>query len=134
MTALITLSDGITTVELPYDLVWTDEFSWAATEQAVTRGLTGAPIVQVMARIAGRPITLTPPDAGGWMPRSTWSQIQIWLDAPGQRLTLTLRGVAHLVVFRHQDTGAEAEPLFHYADPDGADYVRPTFRFLTVVE
>lgn len=132
----ITLSVGATTLALDADLLWEDEFRWSATEQTFTRGLTGKPIVQVGLRIAGRPITLRNADDGsGWMTRADMAQLQTWADTPGQRMTLTLRGVAHLVVFRHHDGGAfEASPLIHYADPVDADWVLATLRFITVTE
>lgn len=131
---MIALGDGDTTIELPEDLVWQDEFSWASVAQTVTRGLTGSLIIQAAVRTEGRPITLVPPESGGWMLRSAWSQIQTWLDTPGQQLTLTLRGTPYLVEFRHVDGGAEAVDVLHYADPTGAHHITPTFRFLTVSE
>lgn len=131
---MITLAVESTTVTLPEDLAWIDEFSWAATAQTVTRGLTGKPIIQAALLVDGRPITLEPPSDGGWMPRSAWSQIQTWLNTPGQRMTLTLRGNAHLVEFRHVDGGAGAVDVLHYADPGSEHFIQPTFRFITVSE
>lgn len=54
MTLQITLSDGTTTIELPPDLHWRDEFSWTPVEQSTEYSLTGALIVQSGARQAGR--------------------------------------------------------------------------------
>jgi len=131
---MITLSDGTTTIELPGDLIWTDEFSWSAVERSDSRGLTGAVIRQVGVRQAGRPITLVSPDDGGWWPRSRWSQIQTWLDTPDVALTLTLRGIPYSVAWRAEGTAApaEAEPLLHYSDPDPESWIRPNFKFTTI--
>lgn len=131
----ITLSDGTTTIHLEPGLQWADEHQWSATEQTMTRGLTGKPILHIGLKVAGRPITLRPADErSGWIRRIAMDQIQAWADTPGQRLTLTLRGTAHLVVFRHHDTAKEGEDVAHYSDPDGTDWVRPTLRFMTVPE
>lgn len=132
---MITLSDGTTTIELPPDLAWSDEHAWSAVERSETRGLTGAMILQVALRQAGRPITLVPPDNGGWWPRSSWTQIQTWLDVPEIVLTLTLRGVPYSVTWRATGgdrPAAEATPLIHYSDPDPTSWIRPSFNFITV--
>lgn len=133
---MITLSDGTATVELPDDLYWEDEH-WSPVEQAMSRSLTGAAIIQVAAAQKGRPITLAPPSrwgsGGGWMKREHIPQIQAWADTPGQVLTLTLRGQAHSVVWRHQDAPAfEAENLWHSTDPQPDQWCMPTFRLMTV--
>lgn len=132
----ITLAVGATTLTLDPDLFWEDEFAWAATEQSFTRGLTGKPIIQVGLRLAGRPITLKNEDeASAWMTRADMAQLQAWADMPDLRMTLTLRGVAYLVLGRHHDGGMfEARPLIHYADPLPADWVLATLRFITVIE
>lgn len=132
----ITLSAGVTTLTLDPDLLWADEFEWAATEQSVERSVTGALIIQAGTRLAGRPITLQPEDdAAAWMTRADMTQLQAWADAAGQVMTLTLRGVAHHVMFRHHDGGAfSASPVVHFADPDNADWLLVTLRFITVPE
>lgn len=132
----ITLSANSTTVALDADFFWSDEYDWSATEQTVTRSVTGALLVHAGARNAGRPITLMPEDdAAAWMTRADMVQLQAWADAPGQVMTLTLRGTAHRVLFRHHDGGAfEATPLVHYADPAPEDWLLATLRFITIPE
>jgi hypothetical protein len=130
----ITLSDGTTTLTLDPDLYWSDEYDWAATEQAIERTLTGALIVQAAGRIAGRPITLEPEDDNSsWMTRADMDTLAAWANTPGQTMTLTLRGIAHNVIFRHHDGGPyTAKPVVHYSDPAGTDWVLVTLRFTTV--
>lgn len=131
---MITLSDGETTLELPYDLFWSDE-SWSPVVAETTRGLTGAAITQIGVRQAARPITLQPPPRGrgGWMRQALLTQLLSWRDAPSQELTLTLRGVAYTVRWRHSEPPALAwDALRHRADPHADDWVIPTFRFETV--
>lgn len=129
----ITLTVGTTVLALDSDLQWSDEYAWAATEQSVSRSLTGALLVQVGQRQAGRPITLAASESAGWMTRAAMAQLRAWADVPGQVMTLTLRGATYPVMFRHHDGGPfDASPLVDYSDPDAADWVVPTLRFMTV--
>lgn len=130
----ITLTDGTTTLALDADLLWDDEFTWAPVEQAVEYSLTGALVVDTAARQSGRPITLrNEDDRSGWITRGDMAQLQSWAAAPGQQLTLTLRGTAYTVIFRHHGAGPfEARALVHYADPVAADWVLATLRFTVI--
>ncbi len=129
----ITLTDGTTVLELDPDLYWEDEFAWAAVEQSMTRGLTGKPIIQVALRQYGRPITLRPfDDRSAWMTRGAMAQLRTWADIPGQVLTLTLRGTAYTVMFRHHDQAHAAEPVVFFSDPASGDWLLVTLRFMTV--
>lgn len=131
----ITLTDGVVTLDLDPDLYWEDEFTWASVEQSMTRGLTGRPIIQIGTRAGGRPLTLRPFDeSSAWMTRADMAQLRIWADEPGQVLTLTIRGTAYQVMFRHQDGPHEAQPVVFYADPDSTDWVLATLRFMTIPE
>lgn len=129
----ITLSDGTTTLVLDPDLYWEDEFSWAAVEQSMTRGLTGRPIIQVALRHYGRPITLRPfDDSSAWMTRADMTQLRAWADVPGQALTLSLHGTPYRVMFRHQDGAHAAEPVTFYSDAGAEDWLLVTLRFMTI--
>ena len=113
----LTLSDGSTTLTLNPDLYWSDENNWHAVEQAVERTITGALVIQAAARIAGRLITLEPiDDEAAWMTRADVTVLRNWAAAPGKTMTLTLRGEAREVIFRHQDGGFEARPVIQYRD------------------
>lgn len=130
---MITLSVGPTTIELPDDLYWSDENSWFPVEQDVQRTITGALIVSAAQRIAGRSITLEPFEEGAWMPAATLDQIKAWASVPGQEMTLTLRGVARQVIFRHQDgEPVAADPVVHYTDVASTDWYMVTLRFMEI--
>lgn len=128
----LALTDGFYTVLLDADFQWADEYNWRAVEQSVTRGLTGALIVQRGKRVAGRPITLRP-DApnGAWITRTDMQQLLAWADDPAAVLTLTMRGEVYRVIFAEE---TDAEPVIFYSDPRGDDYLLATLRFLTVQE
>ncbi len=102
---MITLTDGTATVSLPDDLDWTDELSWSPVKQSADPSITGATIVQIQARQSGRPITLEGTDTR-YVSGAGVAQLHAWSQTPGQQLTLTLRGVARPVIFRHHDAPA----------------------------
>lgn len=131
----ITLYDGTTTLELDPDLRWTDEDNWHPVQQSVVRTLTGALDIQAAAMVKGRPITLEPEnDDSGWarMTSAVVVQLRNWAAVPGQTLTLTLRGVSHTVIFRHQDGGFEARPVVHYRDRLPGDFYLCVIRLMEI--
>ena len=129
----ITLSDGGTTIELSPDLFWADESDWSPVRQTVETTVTGALDIQVGLMQAGRQITLRPEDdSSAWMPRSVVDTLRNWAAVPGKELVLTLRGVSHTVLFRHQDTALEVRPVAHYRDVQASDPYLCTLRFLEI--
>lgn len=128
----ITLTAGATVVTLPEDLLWSDE-DWVPVGQTMSRGITGAAIVQVRSRTAGRPITLQPPDdSAAWMTRPVLEQLRNLAAIPGQGMTLTMNGQTYSVVFRHQDTAIESEHVVFYNSADASDSFLTTIRLMTV--
>lgn len=122
---MITLTAGGTTVTLNPDLYWSDEFNWQTVERSVSRSITGARIVQVGAKVGGRPITLQPEDDGsGWTRRDALEQLQAWANTPALALTLSLRGVTRAVEFE----SLEARPVIHFNDTEPGDYYLVTLR------
>lgn len=123
-----TLTLGVTTLTLDPDMLWEDEFKWKPVEQKTAYTITGALIVESMAKLAGKPITLS----GGWLARSVLDTLTTWAAIPGQTMTLSLRGVDHTVVFDHENVAVDAQPIIDYAEPDAADQYAVTLRFLKV--
>lgn len=126
---MTTLTVGGTTVNLPDDMLWQDEFSWHPVEQRVDPTITGALIVQTATRQAGRPITLSSGDDYAWLTKQQLDQIQTWANAPGQQLTLTIRSVQRAVIFAH-DAGpaVEAAMVLYHSAPASTDFYRCTIR------
>ncbi len=131
---MITLTVGATTVALPDDLYWTDELSWSPVSQQVERTITGALVVQVATRVAGRPITLQPVnDACAWIARSALDQLYAWAAVAGQEMTLHLRDTNRAVIFRHHEGEAvQATPVVHQSDVQPGDWYTVTLRFMEV--
>lgn len=135
----ITLAADGSSVVLPEDLLWEDEFAWSPVAQTVERSVTGALIVQAAARTAGRPITLRPEDErSAWCSRLTLAQLMAWAAIPGKVMTLTLRGTSRSVIFRHavdeggNGSATEAKPVVHYNDAQDGDFYLATLRFMEV--
>jgi hypothetical protein len=130
----ITLAVASTTVALPADLFWADETAWHPVVQTAERTLTGALVVQAQATTGGRPITLRPPlQLASWMPRSVVDQLRAWADTPGLVLTLTLRGLARQVLWRHQDGEVmTATPVQFYDDVQADDAYTATLKFMEI--
>lgn len=128
----ITLTVDTTTVTLNPDLFWVDENNWHPVEQTSERTITGALVVQVAERIAGRPITLQPEDdSSGATSLVDLEQLRNWAAVPGQEMTLTLRGESRTVIFRHHDGAAiEARPWVHRSDVQSDDWYLATLRLM----
>jgi hypothetical protein len=128
----ITLAYDGTTITLDEDYYWSDE-NWLPVEQSSERTVTGALVVSVAQRTGGRPITLEPENDGcGWVKYGDLTTLRAWVAVAGREMTLTLRGVARTVIFRHQDGAIEATPVIHYSDVQADDWYRTTLRFTEI--
>jgi len=132
MTILLTYAG--TTAALTDRLQWTDEYDWSPVEQATEYSTTGALLVDVAVKTAGRPITLDGVEAQAWISRALCDTLQAWAALPGITLTLTLRGVARPVIFDQAKKGFTAQPLWKLLDGEEApeQIYLPTFRFLEI--
>lgn len=130
----ITLAHAGTILALSDRLDWTDEFDWHPVEQATAYSTTGALLIDVATRQAGRPITLQGTDTQAWMRRADMLQLAALAAIPGAQLTLVLRGVARQVVFDHAQGGFSAQPVWRLLDGeiDAELLYRPTLRFLEI--
>ena len=119
---------------LHHDLLWTDEHSWSKTVASKTYSLTGALLVQVGTRKAGRHITLAPPsEEMAWLPRATVDTLHAWADIAGLVMTLQMdNGQTYNVQFRHDDGALESRPVKGFPSPDPADYFLATIRLMEI--
>lgn len=135
----ITLTKDGAALELPQDLIWSDELTWSAVAQSKERGIWGTLIVDAMARNGGRPITLTGDGNSAWITRGALLTLKAWAAVPGQRFTLQLLGQTFTVIFDH---GTEEETramgmvaVVEYSDPEETDYhCSLTLRFIEASE
>ena len=130
----ITLTYSGTTVALSDRLEWEDEYTWSPVEQTAEYSTTGALLMDLGLKQAGRPITLQGTQTAAWLTRAACDALQAWAALPGAELTLTLRGVARQVVFDHAQRGFDAQPIWRLADGEITPELLylPTFRFLEI--
>lgn len=123
-----TLTVSATTVTLADDTVWLDEFGWQPVIQRTEYSITGALVVDALAKAAGQPMTLD----CRWLPYSAVQQLEAWKALPAQVLSLFLRSAAHNVIFDHERGAMDAVPVVDYDVPAAADSYAVTLRFLKV--
>lgn len=83
---------ALDSVTLPDEMLWEDEFGWTPTVRRSDYSLTGALLVEVAQKKAGRPITLRPPDNEmAWVDRATVEKILTWGAIPDLRMLLQLQ-------------------------------------------
>lgn len=132
---MITLADNAVTLELPADMAWLDEFSWSPVKQSTTPTVTGSVVIEHSVMQSGRSITLAGGQDRAWISYGDLVQLKSWADEPGLELTLTIRGVARTVVFRHEDGSGALEagmPLEHTDRTDNTQRWYCTLRFLEI--
>jgi hypothetical protein len=123
------------TITLPEDLWWADETEWTPVEQDQGWSITGAVLLDVSTKLAGRPITLVGDDSTAWASRQTVLDLMAQAALPGQQLTLTFHDRSFQVVFRHSDgKPIEAEAVVRITPPAATDYYILTALRLLAVE
>jgi len=130
----ITLTYNGTTANISDRLQWTDEFGWSPVDQATAHSTTGALLVDVALKQAGRPITLVGVDTAAWISRALCDTLQAWANLPGIELELVLRGTARTVMFDHEKGAFSAQPIHKLLDGEITPELiyLPTFRFIEV--
>lgn len=121
------------TIEIPEDVWWSDEFAWNAIAQETDYSLTGALIVHVGARQAGRQITLASnPAGGGWVPRATVLALRAQRAMPDERFTLTLADGRQFIVMHDNARAFDAAPVRPACDLTAASNYRITLPLIEV--
>lgn len=127
-----TLTYSATTLTLPLNMLWPDEFAWPQVQQARSYTITGALVVQSGAKLKGRAITL---DGGDWtgITRADLLTLRSWAALPAQQFGLVVRSEAsRTVLFDHEAGAIEAAPLWDVRNPASSDFYRIKLRFLEV--
>lgn len=123
-------------ISLPDDIIWRDEYSGFGVGQVITPTLTTALVVEEVAQVAGRSITLeTGEDA--WVEKSVVDALNSLVATPLNDTTLPLvwgDGRSFDVVFdRSSGAAVEAREIFPIASADkGTDHIYSlTIRLIT---
>ncbi len=124
-------------LQLPNDLLWTDELSWSPVVAANSNTLTGALVIEYGTRQAGRPITLQAPDDMAWTQRSTVQTLQNWAALAGRVFTLALEYPTDTrsfsVVFRHDGAPVTAKPVLGVPTHSAGDWFNVALQFTQVI-
>jgi len=126
------VGSGAQSVSLPNDLMWVDEHDWTPPAGLATYALDGSFIVEVVARLGGRPITLEATDKSmAWITRAVLEQLYLWSQTPEKLFTLQFTYPtdtrSFVVGFRVQDTSPiKAVPVKGFPGPDVSDYFNVT--------
>lgn len=118
------------TVQLPRGMVWIDEHDWSPVEKATAYSTTGALLVDVAVRQAGRPITLQGEPHAGWMRRSVLDALWALAADPVAQHTLELADGRTFTVIFTQDP-ISAKPI---ARPELPPTHYPYFATLRLLE
>lgn len=128
------LATDTTSITLPDDLLWTDEFAWSPVQQSTGYTLAGSLVVEEGVKLAGRPITLMGGDAAAWVSRATIVALKSLEAQPGLAMTLTLPDSRQFSVMFSIGSGSaiETTQVVEFSSPNNADYHTLTLRLMEV--
>ena len=122
-------------VNLPPDILWTDEYEFAPVRVKKDIAITGNQILQVAKQMAGRNITLASGERGAWLTRSDLDALVALRDTDLlSTMVLTLPdGRAFSVVFDlTQSPCFTTTPLRPGKFTSAGDFFKVTIKLLTV--
>lgn len=119
-------------IAVPRGMLWADEFDWVPVDRSTTYSVTGALIVDVAARLAGRPITLAGEVDAGWVQLGVLRQLHALASLPDATHTLELADGRTYTVMFAPDTPIEAKPIGRPELPSAANPYYATLRLIEV--
>lgn len=133
------LIDQVTLEEilLPNDLLWVDEFRWTPVASSSWYSLAGSLIIEQGVKLAGRPITLEPPDNEmAWVSRSVHEALRAAAAIPARRFKLVLEyptdSREFLVAFAPVDDPIDGNPAKGFPCHEAGDWFRVSLQFIEV--
>jgi hypothetical protein len=107
------LGGAALTIELPHDLLWSDQYSWSKLLSVKKYLSTGALHVDQWSKNSGRPMTLQGTQERAWCERGQLAQLRLWADQTDLVLSMNFRGDVYPVMFdTTQEPGAiTADPI-----------------------
>lgn len=123
-----------TTITLPTDLDWSNEFEWNQVEQSQDRTLSGAVIIQEGLKTYGRDIDLIGGQDGAWVSRATVQALRLLEAEIGKVMLLTLpdNSTHHVQFNRTKGPAIEARQVMRLANPGDDHWYTLTLRLITV--
>jgi hypothetical protein len=126
---------SLDSVQIPRGMRWVDEFGdWAQVERAHAYGLTGALLIDVAERQAGRPITLQASNDQGWISRSTLQSLRAMAEAGSDTDHTLTHADGRVFTVRFAPGGAPvtATPVGSPEVPAGSNQYVATVRLVEV--
>lgn len=121
----MTLDDGETTIILPDDLEWVDEYNWSNVQQDVQQTMGGGLVISESINIAGRPLTLESGE-NVWVNKSVIDALMVLVNTIDKTYTLTLPDAREFTVKFDRTNGNPviAEPVWRQTvQPTDAPYL-----------
>lgn len=118
--------------QIPRGMIWADEFDWHPVEKSFEYGLTGALVIDVGVKQAGRAITLVAEAEAGWISRNTLQTLRAQAALPGETFVLTLADTRVFNVQFAPGSPIEAAPVGRPELPTGANPYVATLRLVEV--
>ena len=129
----ITISDASSTIILPDDLVWRNEFDTSQIAQSQSRTLGGNLVVFESQKIAGRKIALESDADSGWITRNDLDLLRSMFEQVDTDLTLVRNAVSFTVrVDRSSGSGIKVIPVIDCSNPSSTDKYALSVYLITV--
>jgi len=128
------MNNTLDAIELPVDIWWSDEIDWTPVEQSVEFSTTGALLIDLSTKQAGRPITLIGDERAAWISREAALALQAAAAVPGKQMTLVINDQTFTVMFRHEEKKAlDTEPMVKISPPADDDiYILKALKLMAV--
>ena len=121
------------TLTLPPYLHWEDEFTWSPVAQSEEYSTSGALLLDISIKQAGRPMTLVGDDHRGFISRSDLLALQTLADAH-KEMAIDYHGRAFTVRFRYEGAAVTAEQIIPRIPPKDTDRYRNLKIQLLIIE
>ncbi len=121
-----------TTITLPKELIWKDEFTWTNVKSRIFYSIEGDAVIEYSNASRGKPITLEGQNAV--IKRETIAQLYNWANIPNHEMVLTLHDLRNFdVLFRYWDTAFEVfTPFEGYSKPNNDSKYTLTLRLVEI--
>lgn len=132
------LVDQVTLAELnlPNDLLWTDEFNWSPVVIAKSYTLSGSLVLESGKKLAGRPISLSAPADMGWVTRTTIQTVRDWAAIQDRQFKLIFEyptdSRQFLVRFDQENDPIQSSPVKGFPSHNPGDWYNLAIKLIEV--
>jgi hypothetical protein len=113
------------------EIVWEDKSKWVPIYQGSALTLGGKTIIQAIAAVNGRPVTLTATQTQGWLTLTQVNALLVMAAVPGAVYVFQYGSFTTNVMFRsHEPPAVEMTPLVDGAEP--CTYHSGTIKLITI--